>query len=76
MMAMLLHARRCPTLLLKVNKAKAFDLVSWPFVLDLLQHMGFSRKWINWVSILLSIASTRILLNGQPGNQMYHVRGL
>jgi hypothetical protein len=74
--AKLLHARGHPVLLLKVDLAKAFDLVSWPFILDLLQHMGFSRRWINWILILLSTGNTKILLNGQPGKRTCHARGL
>jgi hypothetical protein len=34
--AKLLHAHRCSTVLLKVGIAKAFNSVSWPFVIDLL----------------------------------------
>lgn len=38
-----LHARRCKSILLKVDIAKAFDTVNWQFLLELLQHIGFSR---------------------------------
>jgi hypothetical protein len=66
--AKLQHARHRHTILLKEDiAAKAFDSVSWAFLLNLLQHMGFSRRWINWVSAILSSASTRVLLNGHPG---------
>jgi hypothetical protein len=43
--------------------------------LEVLRHMGFGRQWRNWISIILS-TSTKILLNGQPGRRIYHVRGL
>jgi hypothetical protein len=72
----LLHARKWLCCLLKVDIANAFDTVSWPFLLELLHHAGFSRQWINWISILLSSASTRILLNTNPGSQICHGRGL
>jgi hypothetical protein len=36
-----LYARRCPTILLKVNLAKAFDTMAWPFLLEVLEHFGF-----------------------------------
>jgi hypothetical protein len=62
--------------LLKVDIAKAFDTVSWAFLIDLLRHMGFSQRWRNWVSILLSMVSTRLLLNGNPGRRIYHAQGL
>jgi hypothetical protein len=71
-----LHARRLPSVLLKVDIAKAFDTVSWPLLFDLLRHMGFSQCWINWLSILFSMESTRILLNGSPGGRICHAQGL
>jgi hypothetical protein len=72
----LLHVRKCSTVLLKFDIAKAFDTVSWSFLLKLLHYDWFSRRWIDWVSIILSSASTRILLNGNPGQRICHARGL
>lgn len=37
-----------PTMLMKVDIAKAFDSVSWPFLLEVMQHAGFSRRWTDW----------------------------
>jgi hypothetical protein len=71
-----LHARKFATVLLKVDIAKAFDSVSWPFLLEVLQHIGFPRRWTNWISVLLSTSSTRVILNGRPGNRITHARGL
>jgi hypothetical protein len=45
-------------------------------LLELLEHLGFSRHWRNWISNLLSAASTRILLNGNPGQRICHAGGL
>jgi hypothetical protein len=38
--------------------------------------MGFSQRWINWLSILLSSTSTQILLNGASGGRICHAWGL
>jgi hypothetical protein len=62
--AKLLHARKRPTLLLKVDIAH--DSVAWSFLFEVLQYLGFPRQWIDWVAALLSIANTKILLNGVP----------
>ena len=35
-----------------------------------------NNRWRGWISLLLSTASTRILLNGQPGAPIDHTRGL
>jgi len=29
---------------------RAYDYVSWSFLLAILQKMGFRRKWRNWIS--------------------------
>ena len=74
--AKLLRRNKRPSALLKIDIAKAFDTVSWSFLFQLLDHMGFSRRWINWMSMLFSSASTRIILNGAPGRRICHARGL
>ena len=71
-----LHGRKVPMILLKVDLAKAFDTVCWPFLLEVLEHRGFPRRWRDWISYILSTASTKILINGRPGNRIYHARGL
>ena len=58
--------------MLKLDIARAFDSVSWPFLLDTLRHLGFGRRWCEWVCILLGTASTRVLINGSPGSPIIH----
>lgn len=64
------------TLLMKIDIAKASNSVPWPFLLEVLQHAGFSRRWRDWMALILSTASTRILLNGRLGERICHARGL
>jgi len=71
-----LHTTHIPALLLKIDITKAFDTVSWAFLLEVLQHMGFGQRWRDWISVILSTSSTKILLNGQPGRRICHVRAL
>ena len=71
-----LHARRCPAVLLKVDLAKVFDTVGWPFLLEVLEHAGFPTRWRDWISAILSSASAKVLVNGRPRNQICHARGL
>jgi hypothetical protein len=56
--AKLFHARNRASILFKINIAMAFDIVTWAFLIELLRHLGFSRRWINRVSSLLSTSST------------------
>jgi hypothetical protein len=74
--AKLLHVRRKPAFLLKVDLARAFDSVSWPFLIDIMKHAGFPGAWLDWLPVLLSTANTRVLLNGSPGRRICHARGL
>lgn len=71
-----LHRQRVPSPFLKLDISKAFDSVSWVFLMGVLSHLGFGRSWCNLVSHLLSTSSTRILLNGEPGKIIQHQRGL
>ena len=74
--AKLLHRARIPSVLVKLDIAKAFDIVNWRFLLSLLQHLGFSMRWTNWISLILSSASTKVILNGSLGRRICHARGL
>lgn len=72
-----LHARRHVTILLKVDLAKAFDTVAWPFLLELMQHKGFPQHWCEWISALLGTASTKVLINGRLGRHICHaIKGI
>lgn len=71
-----LHAQHCPTVLLKIDLAKAFDSVAWPFLLEAVEHAGLPQRWRNWISAMLCTASTRVLVNGCPGRRICHARGL
>jgi hypothetical protein len=70
-----LHRKKGPHILLKLDISKAFDSVSWSFLLELLQHLGFGRTWCNLICLLLSTSSTRIVINGDPGEFISHRRG-
>jgi hypothetical protein len=74
--AKLLHACRVPSLLLKVDIARAFDSVAWPFLLEILEHLGFPSGWRNWVTALLSSASTQVIMNIMLGDKIFHATGL
>jgi hypothetical protein len=50
--------------------------MSWGFLFEVLERMGFSQLFRRWVSILLQTASTKVLVNGEPGPRIQYVRGL
>jgi len=63
-------------LFIKLDISKAFDCVSWVFLLETLQALGFGQRWRDWIATLLATSTSRILLNGVPGRKMKHGRGL
>jgi len=74
--AVYLRKNKTPMTLLKLDISKAFDTVAWSFLLDALQAFGFGAHWRRWVTTLLSTATSRIILNGRPGNAIKHRRGV
>jgi hypothetical protein len=63
-------------LLLKLDISKAFDTLSWPFLLELLQARGFDQAWCRWISALFSTTSSSIILNGHQRPPIKHFRGV
>jgi hypothetical protein len=41
------HKKKIPVLLLKMDISKAFDSVSWEYLLEVLEHRGFPARWRN-----------------------------
>ena len=62
--------------MIKLDIDKAFDSVSWEFLIDVLAAKGFSLKWRNWISSMLASASTRVLVNGELTDYIVHHKGL
>lgn len=71
-----LHRRRAKGVLLKLDISRAFDTLSWPFLFEVLRAKGFSDTWMSWIAILLSTASSRVVVNGHAGQKFSHAQGL
>jgi retron-type reverse transcriptase len=72
----LLHQKRRLALFIKLDISKAFDSIGWTFLIEVMQALGFSTKWRDWVAALLGTASSRVLVNGQLTRGIKHARGL
>lgn len=70
------HRTKTPALLFKLDISKAFDIVSWEYILELLEHKGFSPRWRDWLTLLFTTSHSTVLLNGSPGSRINHARVL
>ena len=50
--------------LCKLDIEKAYDHVSWKFLLAVLKKMGFGERWIKWIEWCISTVRFSILING------------
>jgi len=66
--------KRC--LIFKVDYEKAYNLVSWDFLLYMLHRLGFLIKWILWINECLCSSSISILANGSSAKEFNIQRGL
>lgn len=64
-----------PAVLLKVDFAKAFDSIEWPFLLQVLATRGFSQVWIGWFKQILNTTTSKVI-NGEASAFFKHHRGL
>jgi hypothetical protein len=70
-----LHKKKIPSMCIKLDISKAFDTVSWPYLLQVMEHLGFGLRWGNWISSLWCIASSSFLLNDELGKKILYCRG-
>ena len=62
--------------MLKLDFAEAFDMIEHSAIVKVFEALGFPDIWMNWLSNILSIASSLILLNGVPHRQFLCIRGV
>jgi retron-type reverse transcriptase len=60
------HASKKPIIIVKLDFAKAFDIIEHEAILQILKHKGFDDKFLLWVTSILSTSTSSILLNGVP----------
>ncbi|XP_042033147.1 uncharacterized protein LOC121779791 isoform X2 [Salvia splendens] len=65
-----------PNLVLKLDMAKAYDRVQWPFLLKVLKRMGFSDLWLGMIERCVNPCWFSVLINGSPAGFFKSSRGL
>ncbi|CAD6336936.1 unnamed protein product [Miscanthus lutarioriparius] len=61
--------RKVPSFIIKLDFAKAFDIVNWDALDMVLQARGFNSVWRRWMQSMQS-SRTDVLVNGCPGPWM------
>ncbi|XP_073351898.1 uncharacterized protein [Aegilops tauschii subsp. strangulata] len=61
------HRRGAPTLVFKLDFAKAFDSITWPSLRRIMEVRGFPALWCDWMDLILRSSKAAVLLNGVPG---------
>jgi hypothetical protein len=71
-----IQSQKKPSFLFKVDFEKAYDSVSWEFLLYVMACIGFSPTWYMWIRACLFYARISILVNGSPTVEFSPGRGL
>ncbi|XP_040257991.1 uncharacterized protein [Aegilops tauschii subsp. strangulata] len=68
--------RGAPTLVFKLDFAKAFDSIAWPSLRRIMEVWGFPAAWCDWMDLILKSSKAAVLLNGVPGRWFAVCKGL
>jgi hypothetical protein len=71
-----INRRKEPGVLLKLDLAQAFDSLSWSFLFEILERLGFPVMVRRWIAIVFRTETTKVDVNGVPGRRIMHARGL
>nr|GEY82698.1 RNA-directed DNA polymerase, eukaryota, reverse transcriptase zinc-binding domain protein [Tanacetum cinerariifolium] len=63
-------------LIFKVDFEKAFDLVRWDYLDEVLLNFRFGSKWRGWINGCLSSSMGSVLVNGSPTTEFKFYKGL
>ncbi|KAJ9536620.1 hypothetical protein OSB04_un000169 [Centaurea solstitialis] len=58
------HQKGPPRCVFKIDIRKAYDMVSWKYILTLLDEFGFHMAFIKWIAEMIQTPSYSLALNG------------
>lgn len=59
---------------LKIDMSKVYDRVNWSFVMGIMQRMGFSDLWLEWIFMCISTVKYKFVMSGKEvGPQFLHI---
>jgi hypothetical protein len=63
-------------MIIQLDLAKAYDKISWHYMIKTLEAFGFTQHWISWIVSLVSTTSYSLLINGAPTKPFWPTRGI
>ncbi|GMJ03511.1 hypothetical protein HRI_004020300 [Hibiscus trionum] len=72
----LIKRRGQPRVIFKADFSKAYDTIDWGFLMFMMEKMGFSRRWRDWILRCISSSQISVLINGSPSRSFSIRRGL
>ncbi|XP_026419867.1 uncharacterized protein LOC113315832 [Papaver somniferum] len=60
----------------KIDFEKAFDPVSWDFVVEMLERMGFGILWMKWIQGCITDTPLSVLVNGSANAKFTTGKGM
>jgi hypothetical protein len=69
-----LHKNSQSALFVKLDVSN--DSLNWAYLLDVLKARGFPQRWRNWIAAILGSSTSRVTINGQQSDKIYHRRGV
>ena len=61
---------------LKIDISKAYDTIHWPYLKVVLCRIGFSDKWVRWITLCVSCVNYFVLVNNYLVGLIVSQRGL
>ncbi|GJT12271.1 RNA-directed DNA polymerase, eukaryota, reverse transcriptase zinc-binding domain protein [Tanacetum coccineum] len=71
-----LKRKKKKAMIFKVDIAKAYDTLSWDYLIFVIRFMGFGNKYVRWIKACLESARSSVLVNGSPTMEFQLERGL
>src|SRR5688572_13791341 len=65
-----------PRCMIKMDLRKAYDSISWTFLLSVMAEMGFPPRFVDWIRVCVSTVSFSVLVNGMPMKPFDAKKGL
>ena len=60
---------------LKLDMSKAYDMVEWSFLEEIMRRLGFVERWTNLMMLCVKTVSYSILVNSKPKGEIQPSRG-